>query len=80
MRVLMGSAIAAVVAVAGLFGAIAQAVVISQYANSSTAAQVADDKTGPLLAAGEGGPVVYGWLYVRPAVGMTRHPVWRVSH
>jgi hypothetical protein len=66
MRVLMGSAIAAVVAVTGLFGAIAQTTVVSHYANSSTAAQVADVKTGLLLAARQGGPAVYGSLYVRP--------------
>jgi len=68
MRVLMGSTIAAVVAVALLFGAIVQTVVISEYANSSTAAQHAGFKTETLLAAREGGPAVYGWLYVNPSV------------
>jgi len=68
MRVLLGSTIAAVVAVTGLLGAIAYAVVIGQYANGSAAVQLADVKFGPLLATRDGGPAVYGWLYVRPAV------------
>lgn len=78
MRVFMGSAIAAVIAATGLFGAISQAVVISQYANSSTARQHAGFKAETLLAAREGGPAVYGWLYVRPAVlTTTNHLVQR---
>jgi hypothetical protein len=75
MRVLIGSAIAAVLAVAGLLSGVAQSVVVAQRADGSAVAQVADDKTGPVLAAREGGPAVYGWLHVQaPARTTTGHP------
>ena len=65
MRMLIGATIAAVIAVVGLFGSIAQSVLIAQRADGSMAARIADDKPRALLAAREG-PAVYGWLYVRP--------------
>jgi hypothetical protein len=66
MRVLLGSAIAAMVVVAGLLAGITQAIVVSQYGNGSTPTQIAGHKTDLMFAARQGGPAVYGWLYVRP--------------
>jgi hypothetical protein len=66
MRVLIGATIGALIAVVGLVGSIAQSVVIAHGANSSTVARIAEDKTGAVVAAREGGPAVYGWLYVPP--------------
>jgi hypothetical protein len=68
MRALIGSAIAAAIAVTGLLGAITQAVVIKQYANGSTVAQLADGRTRALLVAREGDPTVYALSYVRRGV------------
>jgi hypothetical protein len=68
MRVLLGATIAAAIVMAGFGSGIAQAVLTLRYGNGSPPAQLASANTGPLLAAREGGPAVYGWLYVRPAV------------
>jgi hypothetical protein len=68
MRVLLGATIAAVIVMAGFGSGIAQAVLTLRYGNGSPPTQLASANTGPLFAAREGGPAVYGWLYVRPAV------------
>lgn len=72
MRVFIGSALAAVVAVAGLLGSIAQSVVIAHSAQNSPVTEIAADRTGPLLAARRGGPTVYGWLYASSPRDETR--------
>ena len=75
MRALFGSAIAAVVAVAGLLFGVAQSVVIAHHANGATVVQVAHNRTDLVLAAREGAPAVYGWLHVQaPAQTTTRQP------
>lgn len=68
MRVVLGSVVAAMLALAGLLIAVGQAGLIARYADATPAQRVAANATGPTktMATREGGPAVYGWLFVRP--------------
>jgi hypothetical protein len=67
MPVVLGSVVAAMLALAGLLMAVGQAGLIARYADAVPAQRVAADATRPTktMAAREGGPAVYGWL-LRP--------------
>jgi hypothetical protein len=67
MRVILGSVVAAVLALAGLSMAVGQAGLIVRYADAMPVQSLAANATGPtrMIAAREGGPVVYGWQSVR---------------
>ena len=62
MRVVLGSVVAAMLALAGLSIAVGQAGLIARYADASPAQGLAPNATGfTNVAARESGPAVYGW-------------------
>jgi len=64
MRVVLGSVVAAMLALAGLSIAVGQAGLTARYADAMPVQRLAPDATGRtrMIAAREGGPAVYGWL------------------
>jgi hypothetical protein len=68
MRIVLGSVVAAMLTLAGLLMAVGQVGLIARYADATPAQQVMANATSPtkMLAAREGGPAVYGWLFVQP--------------
>jgi hypothetical protein len=67
MRVVLGSAVAATLALSCLLMAIGQVGLIARYANATSVQRLAPDATVStrMIAAREGGPAVYGWLSSR---------------
>jgi hypothetical protein len=67
MRVILGSVVAAMLALAGLSIAVGQAGLIARYDDAMPVQRLAPNATGPtrMIAAREGGPAVYGWLSSR---------------
>ena len=67
MRVVLGSAVAAMLALSCLLMAIGQVGLIARYANATSVQRLAPDATVStrMIAAREGGPAVYGWLSSR---------------
>jgi hypothetical protein len=66
MRVVLGSVVAAMVALAGLSMAVGQADLIARYADAMPVQRLAPNATGPTtMASRAGGPAVYGWLSSR---------------
>jgi hypothetical protein len=68
MRVVLGSVVAAMLALAGLLIAVSQAGLAVRYADAIPAQRVATNATSctKMMAAREGCPAVYGWLFVQP--------------
>lgn len=64
MRVVLGSVVAAMLALAGLSIAVGQAGLTARYADAMPVQRLAPDATGRtrMIAAREGGPAIYGWL------------------